>query len=1348
MAEVPPAKRAKTDEELVQTEETVLRADPSSSVSTPASAATSSHGDITMSAATEADVGITAFVSPNLAPFKATIKHRFADFLVHEVDKAGNIIHLQSTEVPESIMPEETDVAKTVGDFYEALPEYFESEELVAKFKAMVETRNNPPIEIQTPKPVSDKTRRTFFHKSMKKHFADFLVCTNTQDNCLVVKGGKEQGKRRGNNWSNRDWSKGEFLEFTLYKENRDTLEACSLLANMMRMSSKVFTYAGTKDKRAITVQRVSAYRVEAERLAALNKTLKNMMAGDFRYTTKRLDLGDLSGNHFVITLRDVDTPSEDTIHKSLESLRDKGFINYYGMQRFGTRSVPTHAVGLAMLQERYDKAVDLILGPKDDEREDFTAARKHWQEHKDPVEALKVFPKRCMAERSILNFFVKARNIIDCASALDSIPRNMRLMYVHAYQSYVWNCAASARMSLYGPQPVVGDLVDITGKDVTDADEEAGPQADLVLIETEEEAGKYTIEDVVLPLPGYDVVYPKNKVWDTYVEVMAKHGLDPNNMERRNKTTNLSGGYRKIVTRPKNVSWRLFRYEDASIPLSQTDLDRQRGIPPPQSVEGGSRLAIVLEFTLQPSQYATMAMYEVMKMGTGSQLHKGIAQANDGGKKQNPQNGKPRPDQGVKRKVEDEVEGEEVAVKSSSRPQSFPPSSLYSAIMSAIHSDNFYVPRANQNAQLTQLGGRGKGNAIFGRDGRGGSEPKYITGKGGVNPFLKDLQIRLPFLPGHSFEIEKFTHTSERKSHAFDYCNGVPVFKQDAPGIGGHALPGQTDAKIHTSVEMYPHSEDADGTKGVPAWVAFDRKVLRFYAYFQEAVHERREEQYRVRRVNIYFYLEDDSVHVSEPKTANSGIPQGTLIRRHRIPLPNNEQGQHYTVKDFNVGREVTFYARTFKIVGCDAFTRDFLGTLGISVPANGVFPPDPYELCRAEMLSRMKATRPCPPKSSLKKFLENDRHVLRFYCVWDDTNSVFGDLRHMVVHYYLSDDTIEIRESIPANSGRESNTLFLRRCKLPKRPKVFLYGQGPAEGEAEYFTDKDLTIGTVLHLYGRPFVICDCDEFTKEYYHEKYGLDNFDPVRIQDYADGGTGKEGSPEELLPFAPVPPDLLPFPPTSLSSLRHPPPGAPASGPAAAVAALSQPLIGGPNSGAAPATGGHASSTRKDFKKMTLYDGVCLRFAAQLKTDRQVDRDRRFVVSLHVADDTISVFEPRSRNSGIVGGKFLEKQRIMRPDGQAWYEPKDFFIGADLTFFHHPFGITGADDYAIKFMDAHPEMFPMHHRLREAAAEEEAAAATMDRDVVVYHKVGDPVPQTLVPAVQTLQGYQRRVAGLA
>ena len=57
--------------------------------------------------------------------------------------------------------------------------------------------------------------------------------------------------------------------------------------------------------------------------------------------------------------------------------------------------------------------------------------------------------------------------------------------------------------------------------------------------------------------------------------------------------------------------------------------------------------------------------------------------------------------------------------------------------------------------------------------------------------------------------------------------------------------------------------------------------QVLRFYAYFQEAVHEKHEEQYRIRRSIILFYLEDDTIQVNEPRMENAGIPQG-MVRLH----------------------------------------------------------------------------------------------------------------------------------------------------------------------------------------------------------------------------------------------------------------------------------------------------------------------------------------------------------------------------------------------------------------------------------------------------------------------------------
>ena len=105
----------------------------------------------------------------------------------------------------------------------------------------------------------------------------------------------------------------------------------------------------------------------------------------------------------------------------------------------------------------------------------------------------------------------------------------------------------------------------------------------------------------------------------------------------------------------------------------------------------------------------------------------------------------------------------------------------------------------------------------------------------------------------------------------------------------GGDHMPGSKSKPQNSS---YPKGSGPQA----PAWVAFDRQVLCFDAYFQEAVHEKREEKNRIRKCKIYFYLEDDTIQVIERKVENSGIPQGTLIRRHRIPLPPPNDEEFYT--------------------------------------------------------------------------------------------------------------------------------------------------------------------------------------------------------------------------------------------------------------------------------------------------------------------------------------------------------------------------------------------------------------------------------------------------------------------
>lgn len=95
---------------------------------------------------------------------------------------------------------------------------------------------------------------------------------------------------------------------------------------------------------------------------------------------------------------------------------------------------------------------------------------------------------------------------------------------------------------------------------------------------------------------------------------------------------------------------------------------------------------------------------------------------------------------------------------------------------------------------------------------------------------------------------------------------------------------------------------------------------MLHFNAYFQQSVHEAPDEYFRIRDVKIFYYLEDDTISVLEPEINNSGMPQGKLIKRQR--LPKNDLGDCWHWKDLNLGMDIIIYGKVFHIYNCDKWT------------------------------------------------------------------------------------------------------------------------------------------------------------------------------------------------------------------------------------------------------------------------------------------------------------------------------------------------------------------------------------------------------------------------------------------
>ena len=95
--------------------------------------------------------------------------------------------------------------------------------------------------------------------------------------------------------------------------------------------------------------------------------------------------------------------------------------------------------------------------------------------------------------------------------------------------------------------------------------------------------------------------------------------------------------------------------------------------------------------------------------------------------------------------------------------------------------------------------------------------------------------------------------------------------------------------------------------------------------------------------------------------------------------------------------------------------------------------------------------------------------------------------------------------------------------------------------------------------------------------------------------------------------------------------------------------------------------------------------------------RPEDRNRRFIIFYRLSDDMIVIYEPPVRNSGIIGGKFLERTRVCKPgttpEHPEYYGPQDFYIGSVIEAFRHRFVITDADEFVLKYMKEHSNQFP-------------------------------------------------------
>lgn len=477
-------------------------------------------------------------------------------------------------------------------------------------------------------KPSVDRDTRKEVHHIVSKNFKDFITSTKTNvpvdddlnsdvtTTVITVQWSKRaqaamlrktQKKAEG---GKRSQNSITATLCVMKKRNLEHMVAINHLCSALRCRQSDIGLCGIKDMCAVTYQFCTLNNILPYKARKANEILKhkNMQLGEFQMVDWRLNIGNHLGNQFKIKVRglkEVETTetsnyhklerivltSASCVHEAANRVYTKGFVNFFGEQRVGNAG-PTKKVGVrpfeigrAMLQSKFSKAIDLLLqGREKDASGEYVEAealrkiRQTWKDTKgDPELTLGVFPRNrniLYRERTVLQG-LKRYGSNKPLDALRTLSTSIRMFWITAYQSYIWNKMATERLRRFGTKVVIGDLyIDSCTEEVR-----VVSNPDTV-----------TLVDIVLPLPGFNIIYPTNIIGDLYSNILREDGVQFRKDAVPEATA--KGAYRHLIVKPD---------------MCKTDCET--------NVNG--ELDATFQFQLPKGAFATMFLREIMASAT-----------------------------------------------------------------------------------------------------------------------------------------------------------------------------------------------------------------------------------------------------------------------------------------------------------------------------------------------------------------------------------------------------------------------------------------------------------------------------------------------------------------------------------------------------------------------------------------------------------------------------------------------------------------------------------------------------------------------------------------------------------
>jgi tRNA pseudouridine13 synthase len=368
----------------------------------------------------------------------------------------------------------------------------------------------------------------------------------------------------------------GPYLVCRLAKRNWEQSKAIRAISDRLGISHRRISFAGTKDRRAVTTQLIAVYGVDAEAIRHLS--IPDLTLDPLGQANRALALGDLAGNRFRIVVRDCDPDGLAERSARVTAAVASGVPNYVGLQRFGVVRPVTHLVGRLLASGDVEGAVTTYIGLSfPTESEPVRTAREAYLADRDPVSALARFPVPLRFERAMLHHLAGAPG--DWEGALRVLPPKLASMLVSAYQSHLFNLGLSARidrgLALDEPEP--GDRLLFSNGRTDRVEQRTLVQARLLVRRGRAKIG--------IAMPGSEPFVELGETDAVTRRLMEADGIDETGFGRA----------AALVGTPFSGAVRAIRV--AADVESQVDDD-----------------TLTLSFALGPGQYATTICREYMK--------------------------------------------------------------------------------------------------------------------------------------------------------------------------------------------------------------------------------------------------------------------------------------------------------------------------------------------------------------------------------------------------------------------------------------------------------------------------------------------------------------------------------------------------------------------------------------------------------------------------------------------------------------------------------------------------------------------------------------------------------------